>query len=492
MIVISDGIALGKVVIKKNNYNIEKININNPEEEKNKFLQAKKKCLEGLEELKKFTNEDNVSFIDAHILMVNDASLQRETLKIIEQEHVNAEYAFTRVIDRYINLIKDSKDEYLQERYLDIKDIKIKMIRAILNEQDVSKIDYDYIVFTDEVLPSLLLHSNRHLKGIVSKNGGFTSHSAILANALGVVYIISDIEAKEGDLVVLDGSKNEIIINPSEDDAIKYKNMMNTQKEIDLDKLHKKFDICANISSNIEIDNLKLINLNGVGLYRSEFIFFERNTMPSYDEQKSIYKTALDEIYPKPVTIRTIDLGDDKKIDYINIEKKGVENYYTHKELFDTQIKALVDANEKGNLRIMFPMIKTKDEFIGLKERVLKMSNGKKMEIGMMVETKEALDNISQFECVDFFSLGTNDLLQELYGVKRDSAFDYKEYLDDLRVKLRPLVEYCKKNNKPLSVCGELASKPDAIKMMVEIGIKKFSVGINNVYTLYNTLRNYV
>lgn len=492
MIVVSDGVALGKAIIKNNTYNIEKLNIEDVEFEKNKFFEAKKQCLAGLEDLKKYTTEDNVSFIDAHILMVNDASLQRDTLKIIEQEHVNVEYAFTRVIDRYINLIKDSKDEYLQERYLDIKDIKIKMLRAMLKEKDVAKIDYDYIVFTDEVLPSLLLHSNRHLKGIVSKSGGFTSHSAILANALGVVYMIDDVDVSENDTVILDGSNTSIIINPNDDQIEEVKKRVNSQKTINLEELHKKFDICANISSNIEIENLKMLNLNGIGLYRSEFIFFERNQMPSYEEQKSIYKTALDEMYPKKVTIRTLDLGDDKKIDYIKTDKKGVENYYIYKDVFETQIKALVDANEKGNLRIMFPMIKTKEEFEYLKNRVLELSSNKSLEIGMMVETKEALENIDNFDYADFYSLGTNDLLQELYGVKRDSPFDYKKYLPDLKIKLKPLTDYCKRNNKRLSVCGELASKPDAIKMLVEIGITKFSVGINNVFTLFNTLRNYV
>lgn len=491
MIVISDGVAVGKAIIKHTNFDVKKVIVQNKEKEIDKFNKAKEKCLSDLERIRKFANKDNVCFIDAHILMIKDPSLYKDTINIIENESVNAEYAFTTVIDKYINLIQNSKDEYLQERYLDIKDIKNKMLQAMNNETDISKIDYDYIVFTEEVFPSLILHANKHLKGIVAKTGGYTSHSAILANAIGIVYIIDDTNAFEGDTVILDGRNSLIRVNPNNEDVEIYKKKALEQKSINISELKKKFNICANISSNMEIENLKLLDLEGIGLYRSEFIFIERNSMPSYEEQKSIYNEALKSLNPKSVTIRTVDLGDDKQIEYVKTDKKGVENYIKYNDIFETQIKALVDANEFNNLKIMFPMIKTVDEFKYLKEKVLKYTN-KNIEIGMMVETKEALYNIEQFDEPDFFSLGTNDLLQELYGVRRDTAFDYTKYLDDLKIKLKPLVDYCKKVNKKLSVCGELASKTDGIRMLVEIGITNFSVGINNVFTLFNTLKQYV
>jgi phosphotransferase system enzyme I (PtsI) len=205
-----------------------------------------------------------------------------------------------------------------------------------------------------------------------------------------------------------------------------------------------------------------------------------KNRPLTEDEQYDIYNDAVLEMKQRPITFRTFDIGDDKQLPYLKANKKGVRNYRNYPELFKDQVRALVRANRYQNLRIMFPMIETSDEFTYLKDLVVKYKNelgsNAYLKIGMMLETKEALNHLDDFKDVDFISLGTNDLTHELYNIDRNEVSNYNVYIDSLIVELKKVVEHCKRYNIELSICGEIAGVPEVTSRLLDIGIQNFSV----------------
>ena len=225
---------------------------------------------------------------------------------------------------------------------------------------------------------------------------------------------------------------------------------------------------------------------DGVGLYRTEFIFMNNDKPLSYEEQYKIYKEALT-ITNKDIIFRTFDVGDDKKLSYLNVTQKGVSNYFDNLDIFNNQIKALVNAKAKY---IMFPMIRSKDEVDRLRNIIY--AYDRNIAIGIMLETKEALDNINDFSYVDFISIGTNDLVEELYKIDRYNQLDNLEYIDDLLKKLENVVEFCQNNKIELSLCGEIAGIEEIAVRLFKIGIKKLSVGVSKIGVLNNAYLKYI
>lgn len=256
---------------------------------------------------------------------------------------------------------------------------------------------------------------------------------------------------------------------------------------------HPSFGFLANVSSNKELDKVMEYGFDGVGLYRTEMIFMNTLRPYTFEEQYEIYEDAVCRLQGKPICFRTFDIGDDKQLSYVQTYKKGVDNYIHNPLLFKTQIKALLKANRFNTMKIMFPMITSYQEFLFLKKWVLQiqqeMEDTGTVFIGMMLETKEALEKIEEFQGVDFISIGTNDLTEAIYQIERDDQRQQlKRYLSDLVEKLKKVVLFCQKNKIELSVCGELAAIPQAAKMFYQIGIKNLSVSpqaikiLNKVY----------
>ena len=217
---------------------------------------------------------------------------------------------------------------------------------------------------------------------------------------------------------------------------------------------------------------------------------FYNDKIPSYEQQLAVYKEAIDLMHDKPITFRVFDIGDDKKLSYINTNEKGIQNYINNPDIFITQIKALSDASNK--VRILLPMIRTYKEYNYLKNWIFDITNDKSIKIGMMLETKEALENIESFVNVDFISIGTNDLAEELYSKSRDSEYDENITLDMIN-KLIPAVKYANDNNIDISICGEIASIPEVAYKLYEIGLKNLSVttsAINNLNFAYSKFKN--
>ena len=320
--------------------------------------------------------------------------------------------------------------------------------------------------------------------GIVSKKGGYTSHSAILARARNIPYIICDFpDDFEGNILI---KENEIILNPDEvpahldedDDKVNY----------DLEDVN----IYCNINTSeevVDIDN----HFKGIGLFRTEYLLDDEDIIVDYNKQAKIYENILEKAGNLAINFRTFDIGDDKRNDYLVTDKKGVSNYYRFPLVFKNQIKALLLAKKKYNDRvvIMFPMIERVEEFMELKKTVILLAkelNVKIPKIGMMLETEKALNNLESFRCVDFISIGTNDLTKELFNIDRNQVFVYDEIYDALVDIIKRIVLFGKRNNIKVSICGELVNKKEFAKKIYDVGMRNFSVSKGMLKNIYKAL----
>lgn len=437
----------------------------------------------------KSKNVGNHGFLDAHILLLEDNMLKTEVVELIVNEHINASSAFTKVIDKYIELMRNSTDEYLKERYLDFLDIKTRVLQNI-NKMNISLANLDEcILIIEELFPSLLINISKNVKGIIVKKGGFTSHSAILCRMLGIPYVICDIPSDfKGDIII---DNDTVYLNPTKELIDSYAKRKDNEEKIIKDL--KDIKVYANIVNNADILNIT-DEFSGIGLYRTEFILMNSEYAFDYKKQAAVYEEALKAIGDRPITFRTFDLGGDKQVDYLPMLKKGIINYYTYPKLFENQIKALLLVSKKypSQVKIMFPMIENFKQYQELKKKIVKLAReeGQKVPpIGMMLETQSALINLTEFKNVDFISVGTNDLTSELFNVSRDDVVLFDKLYDNLLEVLKKVINYCNNNNISLSVCGELISKKEFAKKSIEAGLKNISISshfINNIYKAIN------
>lgn len=450
------------------------------------------KSITDLDELKNKVDNNDKEFIEVHKMLISDPILYNEIVDNIKNNGLTKEYAFNKVIDSYIEKFSLARTTYLKERILDMEDIRIRVM-SNFKEHNKVKIDGKFILVIDELYPSLLMTYNEQIVGVIAKRGGMTSHSAILCKGREIPYVlIDDLNIIEG-FVLIDTREGILDLNPSTD-KIEEANSLNEKKENFVINDFSSFGIkeLANVTNNLDLKKVIDYNMDGVGLYRTELIFMNLDRAMTYDEQYKIYSEAINLMKTKPICFRTFDIGDDKQLEYIKSFKKGIDNYINNKEIFENQVKALIKANKYNNMKIMFPMIETYDEFLYLKEWVLKIKKGLNdnsyLEIGMMLETKKALENIKDFKDVSFISLGTNDLTSELFNLKREETINYKEYIKDLLDKLSIVVAHANKYNICLSICGELAGIKSVVKRLYRLGIKNFSVSVANVRNLNQAL----
>ena len=485
--VLSDGIAIGEVKIKKVNTN--SISDKGQDEA---FQNALTKSLAQIDKMMD-ENSDLSDYLIALKLMISDNTLISGVKSLIKEGYT-ASQAVEIIMDNHIKELNLSTSSYLKERVADLRDIKERIL-ANLGNNEIYELSKSYIVFVDDLNPTDLIFHRKNILAVIALKGGYTSHSAILARNWGIPYILSDVALDDEESIIIDTFKKIIITNPTQEDIYNYKLEIakrDSFKNVAIE--HEGYDFLANVGSNHDIKNVLDNKFDGIGLYRTEMIFMNSDRPLNFDEQYQIYKEASYRLADKPITFRTFDIGDDKRLSYINACKKGIDNYINNKEFFVTQIKALCKAN-LGNIKIMFPMIATPSEFNFLREWVLnivKENNYKVPKIGMMLETKEALNHILDFSNVDFISIGTNDLTHEIYHINRDDSLDlFSNYINDLISKLKIVVKFCNEKNIYLSVCGELASVPQAALKFYEIGIKNLSVSpamiktLNSIYTDY-------
>lgn len=489
--VLSQGLVMGNLV------NVSSINQDDnfisEEYETKRLIKAIDKTVCEIKTLKE-KNPDLEEYLVAEELIASDPVLKENAIKIINEKK-SACVALREVMNGYMDSLLEATSEYMRERAQDVSDILNRLI-SNLHDRETTVDDNSCIVSVDYLYPSFLITHRQSIIGVIAKKGGFTSHAAIMCRSFDIPLVLVD-ENTKGNYAIIDARKGYVIIDPSDAEIKKY------HKELELknkyDKLaipHSDYLFLANVSNNLDLDRALKYNFDGIGLYRTEMIFMNTDRPYTFDEQYQIYSEAVNNAKEKFITFRTFDCGDDKQISYLRSDKKGIDNYINNPVIFETQLRAMMKANTYDNMRIMFPMIESCAEFEYLRDwtiKVAKRNNFNLPKIGMMLETKEALVNIESFIKADFISIGTNDLTKELYGIDRDNSIeDIKSHLDDLFYLLTPVVDFCNKYDKCLSVCGELASIPDIAKKFYEIGIKNLSVSpsliglLNLSYEEYN------
>ena len=519
---VSPGIAFGEVSLTERVvFTSRKESISSPqaEEELNRLRGAVERTKNQLtsikEQIKKKMGEEHSFIFDAHLLILLDKSLNSEFERIIREEKARAEWAISRVHDKYQRIFESINDDYFRQRKSDVTDVLAKIYKN-LEPSDRKKVDDkgEKILVAHDLLPSEAASrlSRGNVLAVAIDTGGQTSHTAILARSLDIPAVVGlhDISqrVKNGDYLIVDGTGGEVIVNPplairKEFDS-KKKKYDDYRKELTktaklssstLDKL--RFFPLANIELPEEVNLALSLGAEGVGLFRTEFIYLQRETLPTEEDHFSIYSRIAKEAYPFPVYIRTVDVGGEKSLPQLKIEKepnpalglRAIRLSLRDRDLFKVQLKAIIRASFLKNVRIIVPMITEIEEveeikrlFREVKEelRANRVKFDEKIPLGVMIEVPAAaaLTDLLAKE-VDYLSIGTNDLIQYYLAVDRSNEFVsylYKPLHPSILRLIKYIIETAQKEGKEITVCGEMAADPLSAIVLLGFGLKKFSM----------------
>ena len=529
----SKGYAIGHVVVKECLENVIAENfIEDTETEKERLKKAIETSINQIrtirERVAREIGEDEATVFDSHIMLLENPELLSSIESEIETGKVNAEKALDVVIQGYLAIFESMEDEYLKERAADIKDVSGRLLTNLLGKV-ASVVQYaeKTIIAAYDLTPSDTAQIDRSkVIAFLTDIGGRTSHSAIMARTLEIPAIVglNDITSslKDGDFVIVDGTEGIVIINPDEEVVKEYKakkEAFEKEKE-ELKKLvnvkvvtkyGKHIEICGNIGSTEDVIKVVENGADGIGLFRTEFLYMDREDMPTEDEQYNSYKYVLEKMDNKPVVIRTLDIGGDKKLRYLEMPEemnpflgyRAIRLCLDRKEIFITQLRALLRASIYGNLKIMFPMISGLEEIVAAKavlnecrDELLKEGHQIKeeIEIGIMVEIPSAAIMADEFaKHVDFLSIGTNDLIQ--YTLAADRMNAKIAYLYDpghpavLRL-IKMAIDGAHKAGKWCGMCGEMAGDEKFMQILVEYGLDEFSMSASSILNAKKTILN--
>ncbi|MDY0277672.1 MAG: phosphoenolpyruvate--protein phosphotransferase [Acholeplasma sp.] len=518
---ISDGIGIGKFLLINNELpKIPSNTIINIEKEISYFDKAVLKTIDQINIIKKTAektvNEETLKIFDAHLLIANDSEIKKNVVELITNSKYNAAFALNEVASTFIAMFDSMDDEYFKERSVDIKDVTSRIIKNILEIPivDLSAINNEVIIAAYDLTPSQVSQINKkYIKGIITSIGGKTSHTAIIARLIGIP-MISNVDfntltsIKHETQTIIDGKKGSLITSPSNEVLKEYQNKAKKfYEELEEEKkwIGKKsisvdgvsYEVVGNIASPNDLPYLTQFDAEGVGLFRTEFLYLESSDFPTEEEQFKAYKTILEAMKDKPVVIRTMDIGGDKILPYLQMDKeenpflgvRAVRLSFKHLELFKTQLRALLRASVFGNLKIMFPMIAVKSEFLKAKAFLEEIraeliaenfAVSDKIELGIMIEIPaSALMADDLAKVVDFFSIGTNDLIQYTMAADRlntNLSYLYQP-LNPAILKLISMVgKAAKDNNIWAGVCGEMAGDLRAVPLLLGYGITELSM----------------
>lgn len=519
---IADGIGLGKLyrLAQKEVKVVEKtISQEEVAKELKYFLESRDKTKKNLEELiegaSQQFSEENLAIFEGQILLLEDEELEEAITSLIKEKLYNALWATKAVFDEQINIISSHNDAYLRERAADFKDLRDRFL-SVMSGKEMGKLsfDEDVILITGELTPSdtISLDLSR-VKGFATSIGGVTSHAAIISRTLGLPALVLGEEItsqlSEGKLAILDSFKKELIVEPNDTqiEEFKEKNAKVAKEKEILDLLKDKpcetkdgvvFNLLANIGTPKDGEQALEFNPQGVGLFRTEFLFMESSQPPSEEEQFKAYSEVVKQYAPRPVTIRTLDIGGDKEIPYLNIPKeenpflgwRAVRMYEEKSSLIITQFKAILRASVFGMIKIMVPMVISEEEVAMFKNLLSEAKKALKVEgkdikeenikVGIMVETPAtALITDTLAKEVDFFSLGTNDLTQYTLAVDRGNAKVadlFTSYHPSVLKLIHMTAKAALKEGIEVSVCGEFASDERGSLLIAGMGIKNLSM----------------
>lgn len=515
---IYNGVAMGKLYFcEKPESSVKRKHIKDTKKEEERIFSAIEKAGAELDELYSKAlpevGEANAEIFKIHQMMLEDPDYIDSIKNIINSQKVNAEYAVAKTSEIFYQTFSSMEDEYMKARSSDVRDISNRLI-TILEGTKIKKEKFSepYIIAADDLTPSETVQLDKEkLLGIVTFGGSPTSHTAILARTMNIPAIIGTgkIDLRyDGETAVLDGSSGTLYITPGENIINDYKKRKKADEEQNrlLEKLKGQKNITksgreimlyANIGRPEDTANVIYNDAGGIGLFRSEFLYLESETYPSEDKQFAAYKSVLEKMGSKRVIIRTLDIGADKKTDYFNLPSeenpamgfRAIRICLKNKDLFKTQLRALLRASVYGRLAIMFPMITSKEEIIKIKEILTEVKNDlekdgieykKDVETGIMIETPAAavISDILAPE-VDFFSIGTNDLIQYTLAADRQNAFIesyYNSHHEAVFRLIRLTAENAHKNGIWVGICGELASDQTLTEDFIKWGIDELSV----------------
>lgn len=518
---ISEGIGLGKVLLLKNEYiKPEKIRIENVASEKKIFYKAVHAVEAETEELVSRLSGTEKNIMQAYLMILQDPTLVQETVRIIEQEKCNAAYATEEGFNTIIKMFEEMDDPYMAARSADIADMKKKVLSEILNREEInlSQLPENTIIVTKELSTSDTAKLDlKNMSGIVTEVGGINSHMAIMARTheipaiVGIKQIMQLI--KENDFIAINGTTGEIFLNPSEEECAKLKEIKENSKQ-EKEKLENyknqqsttkdghSVELLANIGGPQDIEIVINNTAEGIGLLRSEFLYMDSDDFPTEKEQFEAYKKVAEKLKNKKIVIRTLDIGGDKDLKYMKLPKeenpflgyRAIRIFLDNIALFKVQLRAILRASNYGNLAIMIPMISSIEELRKAKKIIQDVKKELKekqipfkedIEIGIMIEIPSAALMAEELakEC-DFFSIGTNDLIQYTVAVERGNekvANLYTHFHPAVIRLIKSAVDGAHKNNILCGMCGEAAGDPSFIPLLVGLGLDEFSMNANKI-----------
>ena len=525
------GIAIGKIsVYKKNEQQVKRVHIEDCEKEKERYNRAVAQAIDELKELYdkavKEVGETNAAIFEIHQMMLEDDDYKESVHNIIDNQEVNAEFAVAATGDNFALMFSSMEDEYMKGRAADVKDISERLVKILSggSESSISGSE-PVIIIADDLAPSETVQLDKNMVlSFVSVGGSSNSHTAILARTMGIPAIIGtpipldeSVDGKQG---IVDGYNGVIYVDPDEDiiekmmelqkQDIEKKKLLQTLKgkeNVTLDGKHIK--LYANIGNIKDLLTVVENDASGIGLFRSEFIYLERDDYPTEEEQFKIYKTVVETMAGRQVIIRTLDIGADKQCDYFKMDKeenpamgcRAIRICLTRPEIFKTQLRALFRASAYGNLAIMYPMIISTEEVKQIKEieETVKKElteqgiNFGNPQIGIMIETPAAvMMSYELARMVDFFSIGTNDLTQYTLAIDRQNT-----KLDDFYDPHHPavlrmiemVVENAHKAGIWAGICGELGGDTELTGQFLKMGVDELSVSPGSVLTIRKKIR---
>ena len=530
----SQGISFAKAyVFVEPDLTVKEVKIEDVEAEVKRFedaIEASKKELTIIKENALASlGADKAAVFEAHLLILDDPEFMGTVKTDIESKVINAEYAFKETSDMFISMFEAMDNEYMKERAADIRDVSKRILAHLLGVDlpNPSLIDEEVIVIAEDLTPSDTAQLNKkYVKGFATNIGGRTSHSAIMARSLEIPAVVgtSSIteEVKNGDILILDGLDGVVLVNPDEAITAEYKEKhakfeaqkaewakLVTEKSVTKDG-HEVI-LAANIGTPADLEGVKNNGGEAVGLYRTEFLYMGRDQLPTEDEQFEAYKAVLEGMGDKPVVVRTLDIGGDKELPYLDLPKemnpflgfRAIRLCLEEKDLFRTQLRALLRASVYGKLCVMFPMIATVQEFraakaLFLEEKEKLVAEGvavsNDIELGIMVEipSTAVIADIFAKE-VDFFSIGTNDLIQYTMAADRMSekvSYLYQPYNPAILRLVKNVIEASHKEGKWTGMCGEMAGDSLAIPLLLGMGLDEFSMSATSILQARSQIKN--
>lgn len=522
----SNGVAIAKAYLLQHpDLSFETKEITNADEEVARLEEALRISEQELEDIRAHTeekiDEEHAEIFSAHLLVLNDPELIDPIREKIRDEKVNAEHALNETATMFVTMFEGMDNEYMRERAADIQDVTNRVMAHLLGVSlpDHALINEKVIVVAEDLTPSDTAQLNKEfVQGFTTNIGGRTSHSAIMARSLEIPAVVGTNKitstVSNGDTIIVDGINGTVIVNPTEEERKEYEKKQAEYEEQKVewakfkDKLtmtadDQQVELHANIGTPEDVESVLANGGEGIGLYRTEFLYMDKSELPTEEEQFDAYKAVLENMgKDKPVVVRTLDIGGDKELDYIELPEelnpflgfRAIRFCLENDDIFRTQLRALLRASTYGTLKIMFPMIATIEEFreakaILLEEKDKLINEGvdvaEDIEIGIMVEIPSTAVIAKQFaKEVDFFSIGTNDLIQYTMAADRMNekvSYLYQPYHPAILSLVNSIIEAAHAEGKSVGMCGEMAGDPDAIPVLLGLGLDEFSMSATSI-----------